>query len=53
VAEHGGRRHALLLDEIVGQGERRAKILAAVACTILRKVGDGFEGQVRIGDQIA
>ncbi len=34
------RRLTLLLDEIVGQGESRAKILPAIRCAVLGKVGD-------------
>jgi hypothetical protein len=47
------RRHALLLDEIVRQGECRAEIFPAVGCAVLWKVGDGFEGEVGIGDQVS
>ena len=53
VAHDRGWRHALLLDEIVSQGERCLEILAAMRRTVLRKVGDCFEGEIGIGDQIA
>jgi hypothetical protein len=53
VPHDGSRRHALLLDEIVGQGRRRARILAVVGCAILGKIGDRFEGEASIGDLLA
>jgi hypothetical protein len=51
--EHCGRRHALLLDEIVSERKRGAKILAAMLRAFLRKVGDGFQGEVCIVDQLS
>lgn len=53
VPQNGSGRHALLLDEVVGEGERRAEILAAVGRSVLWKVGDGFEGEVSISDQFS
>ena len=47
------RRRALLLDEIVDQGQGCAEILPAMRGTILRKVGNGFEGEISIGDQVS
>lgn len=51
--ECSGRIRAQLFNEIVGQGERRSEVFTAMSCAILRKVGNGFEGEVRIFDQIA
>jgi hypothetical protein len=47
------RRHALLFEQVVGKGQRRTEMLPAVGCPVLRKVGDCFEGEVCIGDQVA
>ena len=51
--QHGGRRHALLLGDIIYQGKGHMKILPAARCTVLRKVRGGFENQVGIGDQVS
>jgi hypothetical protein len=50
--QDGCRRHALLLEKIVSQGQRRAKILPTTGSAVLGKARGGFEDQVRIGDQI-
>jgi hypothetical protein len=42
VSQNSRRRRALLADEIVGQGERRAEILPVMRRPVLRKFGDGF-----------
>jgi hypothetical protein len=41
-------RYTLLLNEIVGQGQRRAKILPARGRAILGKIGDCLKGQIGI-----
>lgn len=53
VPEHCGRGHALLLDEIVSERKRGPKILAAMLRAFLRKVGNGFRGEVCVVDQLS
>jgi hypothetical protein len=50
VSQHGSGSHPLLLDEIISQGERRAKVLPAMRRPVLRKVLDGFQGEIGVGD---
>jgi hypothetical protein len=45
--------HALLLNEIVGERQGGMKILSAMRCTILGKIGYSFEREVCIGDQFS
>ena len=46
-------RHALLFDEIIGKGQRRAEIFPAMGGAVLGKLRDGFQGKVGIGDQVS
>ena len=46
VPEDGGRRHALLLEQVIRESERRSEILAAMGGAVLRGIGDCFEGEV-------
>ena len=52
MSQHLSRILAPLLDEVVRQRQRRTKILTAVSSTVLRKVGNRFQRQVRIGYQV-
>jgi hypothetical protein len=36
MSDYGGRRHALLLERAVGEGQGGAEILAAVGRSVLR-----------------
>lgn len=51
MSQDRSRSHALLLNEIIGQGERRAEVLSAMRRAVLWKVGNRFERQIGIGDQ--
>ena len=51
--QDGGRRHALLLGDIVHQGEGRTEVFPAASSTILRKVRGGFQDQVGIGNEVS
>jgi hypothetical protein len=53
VAHDCGRRHLRLLDEIVSQGERGAKILATMRGAVLWKVRDRLKGEISIRDQFS
>ena len=50
--QDGCRRHALLFEQIVGQGQGCAQVLAATGGAVLGKFWGGFKDQIRIGDQV-
>jgi hypothetical protein len=50
--QHGSGAHPLLCDKIISQGKRGLKILPAMRGTILRKIGNRFEGELSVGDQV-
>jgi len=52
VPQDGCRSHTLLFEQIIGQCQGGAQILAATGCVVLGKAWRGSEDQVRIGDQI-
>jgi hypothetical protein len=47
------RRLAELSDEIIRKGQRRAKILTTMRGAVLWKIGDRFEREIGIGDQVS
>jgi hypothetical protein len=47
------RRHALLLEQVIGEGQRRAQVLPATPGTVLRQVRCGLKDQIGFRDQIS
>jgi len=47
------RCHLGLLDEIIGERQRRTEIFATMGRAVLGKIRNGFESKVCIGDQVS
>ena len=52
MSQHLSRVLAPLFDEVIRQRQRRTQILAAMRRPVLRKVGNRFQREVRIGYQV-
>jgi len=53
VSHHCRCRHAMLLDEIFGQGERSGQALSATGRAVLWKVWRGFQSEAGGFDQVS